>query len=89
MRLAVARSNAKAGPEPVQQALPYAEAPAEAKELAKQIVKKLRPDTPTPLDELLDSLPGVSASEAIAVLFELELMGTVRQLPGKSYVLVW
>ena len=43
----------------------------------------------TPLDDLLDSLPGASASETIAVLFDLELMGLVRQMPGKSYVLVW
>ena len=41
-------------------------------------MKKLRPDTPMPLDELLESLNGASASETIAVLFELELMGLVR-----------
>jgi DNA processing protein len=38
---------------------------------------------------LLDALPGASASETIAVLFDLELMGLVKQLPGKSYILVW
>jgi DNA processing protein len=79
----------KKGTGPVQQTLGGAEAPAATKELAKQIVKQLHADAPTPLDELLESLNGASASEAIAVLFELELMGLVRQLPGKSYILVW
>ena len=69
--------------------MPYGEAPAATKELAKRVVKLLHPDTPTPLDNLLDALPGASASETIAVLFDLELMGLVKQLPGKSYVLVW
>jgi DNA processing protein len=86
VRLAATR---KKGSGPVQQSLGGAEAPAATKELAKLIVKQLRPDTPTALDALLESLNGASASETIAVLFELELMGLVRQLPGKSYILVW
>ena len=89
MRLAASRNKAKAGPQPVQQTLDYAQPPAAMKELAKLVVQKLRPDTPMPLDELLESLNGASASETIAVLFDLELMGLVRQLPGKSYILVW
>ena len=85
-RLAIPAETAQ----PQQQSLGYGnEAPAATKELAKQIVKLLRPDTPTPLDALVESLIGASASETIAVLFDLELMGLVRQLPGKSYVLVW
>ncbi len=87
-RLCLAASR-KERQEPEQQELSYSEAPAATKELAKKVVKLLRPDTPTALDDLLDSLPGASASETIAVLFDLELMGLVRQMPGKSYVLVW
>jgi predicted Rossmann fold nucleotide-binding protein DprA/Smf involved in DNA uptake len=30
-----------------------------------------------------------SSSEVIAVLFELELAGLVRQVPGKRYIRVW
>lgn len=86
LRLAASRKERE---EPEQQELSYSEAPAATKELAKKVVKLLRPDTPTPLDDLLDALPGSSASETIAVLFDLELMGLVRQMPGKSYVLVW
>jgi len=89
MRLAASRKRARGGPQPVQETLDYAQPPAAMKELAKLVVQKLRPDAPTPLDELLESLSGASASETIAVLFDLELMGLVRQLPGKSYILVW
>ena len=87
-RLRLAASRKERG-EPAQQELPYSEAPAATKELAKRVVKLLRPDTPTALDDLLEALPGASASETIAVLFDLELMGLVKQLPGKSYVMVW
>jgi len=87
-RLRLAASH-KERDQPAQQELSYDEAPAATKELAKRVVKILRADTPTPLDDLLEALPGASASETIAVLFDLELMGLVRQLPGKSYVLVW
>jgi DNA processing protein len=82
---------ARNGSEPPRQAeLPYAqEAPAAMKLLAKQIVKLLKPDAPTSLDALLDQIQGASASETIAALFDLELMGLVRQLPGKCYLLVW
>lgn len=86
LKLAASRKERQ---EPEQQELSYNEAPAATKELAKKVVKLLRPDTPTALDDLLDALPGASASETIAVLFDLELMGLVRQMPGKSYVLVW
>jgi len=30
-----------------------------------------------------------STTELIAVLFELEMMGLVKQLPGKNFVKVW
>ena len=53
------------------------------------ILRRLRPDSPLGLDNLIESLEGVSSSEAIAALFELELAGLVRQLPGKSYIRVW
>jgi DNA processing protein len=56
---------------------------------AREILKRLRPDVPVGLDNLIESLEEVSSSEAIAALFELELAGLVRQLPGKSYIRVW
>lgn len=54
-----------------------------------KILELLRPDAPTGLDNLIESIEGSSSSEIIAALFELELDGRVRQLPGKSYIRVW
>jgi len=56
---------------------------------ARDILKRLSPDVPMGLDNLIESLEEVSPSEAIAALFELELAGLVRQLPGKSFIRVW
>jgi DNA processing protein len=55
----------------------------------RDILRQLRPDSPMGLDNLIESMGGVSSSEVIAALFELELAGLVRQLPGKSYIRVW
>jgi DNA processing protein len=53
------------------------------------ILELLEPDAATGLDHIVESVEGVSSSEVIAALFELELAGLVRQLPGKSYIRVW
>jgi hypothetical protein len=34
-------------------------------------------------------LEGLGFSDIVAALFELEMGGLVRQLPGKSYIKVW
>jgi DNA processing protein len=61
--------------------------------VAKAVLASLKPDSPVTLDDLVDQLAetagGTSASEIIAVLFELELGGLVRQLPGKNFLKVW
>jgi DNA processing protein len=60
------------------------------KGIAKAILGRLKHDTPVGLDDLLiDIAEQASASEVIAVLFELELTGLVRQGPGKRYIKVW
>jgi DNA processing protein len=56
---------------------------------AHAVLRVLRPDSTTALDNLIESLEGSSSSEIIAALFELELAGLVRQLPGKSYIRIW
>ena len=56
---------------------------------SRSVLKLLRPDAPVSLDHLVDTLEGFSPSEVIAILFELELSGIVRQLPGKSFIKVW
>ncbi|MBI3280002.1 MAG: DNA-protecting protein DprA [Acidobacteria bacterium] len=55
----------------------------------KALMGKLRPDAPIHLDELLESFEYHSSSELIAALFDLEMQGLVRQLPGKNFVKVW
>lgn len=58
-------------------------------DVCRSILGVLRPDEPSQLDKLLDLLEEHSSSELIAALFELELIGLVRQLPGKHFVTVW
>jgi DNA processing protein len=51
------------------------------------IYEALRPDQLIQLDELVESLDGkLSSSEIFTALFELELAGRVRAMPGKNYV---
>jgi DNA processing protein len=57
--------------------------------LARQIMSALRVDTPIHLDSLVESFSQVSSSEIISALFELELGGHIKQLPGKNFVKVW
>jgi len=57
--------------------------------LVQQLVEILRVDEPVSLDDLLEKMEQASSSEVIASLFELEMLGLVRQLPGKSFVKVW
>ena len=54
-----------------------------------RILEKLRVEASTHIDDLLGLLDDLSSSEIIAALFELELAGAVRQLPGKNFVKVW
>jgi DNA processing protein len=56
---------------------------------SRDVLSHLKPDAPITLDYLVESLAGTSPSEIIAALFELELAGLVRQLPGKSFIKVW
>ena len=57
-------------------------------QIAAEIVSKLKVDEPMHLDTLLETLEHCSSSEVIAALFDLELLGKVRQLPGRNFVKV-
>jgi DNA processing protein len=59
------------------------------KALARKLLNALQVDEPKQLDALLESFEGVSSSELISALFELEMNGLIRQLPGKKFVKVW
>jgi len=53
----------------------------------KKILSLLKADESTHIDELVEKLEAVmSSSEIFAALFELELAGKVRQMPGKNFV---
>lgn len=53
----------------------------------KRIYALLKPDEATQLDVIIEKLEGqISSSEIFSALFELELAGKVKPLPGKNYV---
>jgi DNA processing protein len=58
-------------------------------EIGRWILNTLKVDAATHIDQLLDTLENGSPSELIAALFELEMLGLVKQLPGKNFVKVW
>ena len=56
----------------------------------KKIFALLKADESTHIDEVVERLePELSSSEIFAALFELELAGKVRQLPGKNFVKIF
>ena len=57
--------------------------------IARAVLGVLKLDTATGLDHLMETMEQASSSEVIAALFELELAGLVRQVPGKRYIRVW
>jgi len=53
----------------------------------KKIIVTLKADEATHIDEIVERLgPEISSSEIFAALFELELSGKIKQLPGKNFV---
>jgi len=63
--------------------------PTPQEALARLILTHLEFDKPAHLDHLIEMLDGQSPSEIIAALFDLELQGQVKQLPGKQYLRAW
>ncbi|HEY1940052.1 MAG TPA: DNA-processing protein DprA [Candidatus Angelobacter sp.] len=53
----------------------------------KKLLSILRQDESTHIDAIMEKLEGhISSSEVFTALFELEMSGKVRQLPGKNFV---
>ncbi len=75
-------------PEP-EQNKPVPALPDPSSRIRNALNEALTFDKPIHLDHLMEVLEGHSASELIAALFEMELLGLVRQLPGKHYIKVW
>jgi DNA processing protein len=55
----------------------------------KRVLQMLQTDSATQLDRLVETMAGADSSDVLAALFELELAGLVRQLPGKQFLKVW
>lgn len=69
------------------QAAESAEEPLKA--LARKLLNCLQVDVPQQLETLVETFEGVSSSELIGALFDLQMSGLIRQLPGKNFVKVW
>jgi len=51
------------------------------------VFERLRHDEAVQLDELIEGLEGeLGSAEIFTALFELEIGGRVKQMPGKNYV---
>ncbi len=57
--------------------------------VSRSLLRELKADLATHIDQLLETFDTLTSSEIIAALFELEMLGLVRQLPGKNFVKVW
>jgi DNA processing protein len=58
-------------------------------EIGRKLLSVLPVDHAIQLDDLLQIIEDSTSSELIAALFELEMLGLVKQLPGKNFVKVW
>jgi DNA processing protein len=83
-QIAAQSGGGAAAPAPEQTALDF----GPLTPLAHLLLRLLKEDAPVTLDDLTEQCLDHSSSEVIAMLFELELAGRVRQLPGKSFVKV-
>src|ERR1039458_8462843 len=59
---------------------------SELGDVARRLLASLQVDIAVHLDDLLEKVEDTSPSELIAALFELEMLGLVKQLPGKNFV---
>jgi len=79
-------SGETSGNDPASQ-LPHLNEPHQ--QVARRVLATLKADQAMQLDLLVDSVEDASPSEIIAALFELEILGLAKQLPGRNFVKVW
>src|SRR5580658_1893627 len=58
-------------------------------QVARRVLATLKIDQATQLDLLVHPLEDAPPTETIAALFELEILGLAKQLPGRNFVKVW
>ena len=68
---------------------PASELSEPGRQIARRVAAQLKPDEAIHLDLLVEKVEDASPSEIIAALFELEILGVVKQLPGRNFVKVW
>ncbi|HTR39210.1 MAG TPA: DNA-processing protein DprA [Bryobacteraceae bacterium] len=88
-RLLIAKAQARLGVMSLEMKDEPGSLPPELGGAARALLAKIPADVPAHVDELLETFDTLTSSEVIAALFELELLGLVRQLPGKNFVKVW
>ncbi|MGI8741442.1 MAG: DNA-processing protein DprA [Bryobacteraceae bacterium] len=57
--------------------------------LGKLLLANIKADAPVQMDALSETLEDHSSSEITAELFQLEMLGLIRQLPGRNFAKVW
>ncbi|HEY4089131.1 MAG TPA: DNA-processing protein DprA [Bryobacteraceae bacterium] len=65
------------------------DAPDPAQRINRVVLRQLKVDEAVHLDKLVETCEEVSPSEIIASLFEMEIQGLVKQLPGRNFIKVW
>ena len=88
-RALIAKAQARAGQIPLEINGEQSSVADEIGAASRTVLARLKPDLPIHLDELVETFDTLTSSEIIAALFELEMLGLVRQLPGKNFVKVW
>jgi len=88
-RLLIAKAQARYSQIPLETKDEDDSSAPEISPLSRSVLKVLTADTPTHVDQLLETFETLTPSEIVAGLFELEMLGLVRQLPGKNFVKVW
>ena len=88
-RVLIAKAQARYGQIPLETKDEEAGPAPEISPASRTLLRALKADLPTHIDQLLETFDTLTSSEVIAGLFELEMLGLVRQLPGKNFVKVW
>ena len=88
-RLLIAKAQARSGQISLETKDESDRSAPEIAPAGRKLLQAIKADLPTHIDELLETFDTLTSSEIIAALFELEMLGLVRQLPGKNFVKVW
>jgi DNA processing protein len=65
------------------------QAPDPNQKVKRAVLLQLKVDVSIHLDTLVEACDEVSPSEIISALFEMEIQGLVKQLPGRNFIKAW